>query len=325
MLIYFLIFLASSIISIIITPYVIKFCKKYNIVDIPDKRKIHKEPIPRLGGLAVIISIIITIVTFFTLINLIEPSFFKIKYFKYSLTQIVGIIVSLITITLVGIIDDIKNLQAKTKLLFQFLVANILFFTGTKISFITILNSNPVHLTDLLSYVLTILWIVGLTNAINLIDGLDGALSGISSIISFTLGIIAISQGQTVLALFAFSLSGALIGFLKYNFNPAKIFLGDTGSLFIGMYLSIISILGYFKKATVISLVVPLVLFAIPILDTLLAIIRRIIKKQHIFKPDKEHIHHKLLQMGLSQKQAALILYFITIFLSIIALYFVKP
>jgi len=325
MLVYFTVFLSSLALALLLTPYVINFCQKHKIVDLPDKRKIHKEPIPRLGGLAIILSILITTLSFFVFISITEPSFFKIKYFKYDLFQIGGIIISLLIMTCVGIVDDIIDLKAKVKLFFQFLVANILFFTGTKINFITSLANNSIPLADFISYILTILWIVGLINAINLIDGLDGALAGIGAIISFTLGIIAIIQGQTVLALFVFSLSGALVGFLRYNFNPAKIFLGDTGSLFIGTYLSIISILGYFKKATLISLIVPLIIFALPILDTFLAIIRRLIRKQHIFQADKDHIHHKLLQAGFNQKQAALILYFITIFLSIIAIVVVKP
>lgn len=324
MIAYLLVFSISLVLSLIITPLTIKFCKQFNIVDIPDKRKIHKDPIPRMGGLAVIISTFLSILIFSSITIFFYPEFFKIKYFKYDIIQVLGIISSLSLITLVGMIDDIRGLKAKNKLIFQFLSANILFFTGTKITFITLLNNHFLHLGDVLSYILTILWVIGLTNAINLIDGMDGALAGIGAIISFSLGILAIIQGQTVLAVFVFALSGSLISFLKYNFNPAKVFLGDTGSLFIGMFMSIISILGYFKKATLISIAIPVIIFAIPILDTLFAIIRRIIKRQHIFQPDKEHIHHKLLQYGFNQKQAAFILYFITIFLSIIAITIIK-
>lgn len=324
MIVYILVFSISLVLSLLITPLIIKFCKQFNIVDIPDKRKIHKDPIPRMGGLAVIISTFLSILIFSSITIFFYPEFFKIKYFKYDIIQVLGIISSLSLITLVGMIDDIKELKAKTKLIFQFLSANILFFTGTKITFITLLNNHFLHLGDVLSYILTILWVIGLTNAINLIDGMDGALAGIGAIISFSLGILAIIQGQTVLAIFVFALSGSLTGFLKYNFNPAKVFLGDTGSLFIGMFMSIISILGYFKKATLISIAIPVIIFAIPIFDTLFAIIRRIIKRQHIFQPDKEHIHHKLLQYGFNQKQAAFILYFITIFLSIIAITIIK-
>lgn len=324
MLIYLIVSLFAFLMTLIVTPVVIRICRKYGIVDRPDERRIHKEPIPRLGGIAVIVSVIFTVLSFTTLILLFDPEFFKVKYFKYDFLQIIGILFALFIITLVGIMDDLFDIQAKIKLLFQFICANILYFTGSKITFLSSFTSYPVFVGDFLSYVLTVLWIVGLTNAINLIDGMDGALAGISAITSFTLGLLAIIQGQTVLAVFVFTLGGSLLGFLRYNFNPAKIFLGDTGSMFIGMFMSIVSLLGYFKKATLISLIIPIIVFAIPIFDTLWAIIRRILKGQHIFQPDKEHIHHKLLQLGLNQKQAAFILYFITIFLSAVAIMIIK-
>ncbi|MCS7243945.1 MAG: MraY family glycosyltransferase [Candidatus Calescibacterium sp.] len=324
MLAYIIIFTLSFLVVLFVTPVVIRVCKQYNIVDNPDERRIHKEPIPRLGGISVIVSVIFSVLFFVMLILFFEPEFFKVKYFKYDFLQIVGIVFSLFVITLVGIMDDLFQIDAKKKLLFQILCANVLYFTGSKITFLSNLGNYPVVIGDFLGYVLTILWIVGLTNAINLIDGMDGALAGIAAITSFTLGLLAVIQGQTVLAVFVFALSGSLLGFLRYNFNPAKIFLGDTGSLFIGMFMSIVSLLGYFKKATIISLLVPVIIFAIPIFDTLWAILRRIVKRQHIFQPDKEHIHHKLLQLGLNQKQAAFILYFITIFLSVVAVVLIK-
>lgn len=325
MIVYFFVFFLSLLISLLVTPKVIEFCKKYGIVDNPDERRIHKEPIPRLGGLAVIISITFSILILGILILWFKPEFFKVKYFNYDFLQILGIIFSLFLISLVGLWDDSFGLSAKQKLFLQLLIGNVLYFTGSKISF---LSGLPIVggglLGEFLGYFFTILWVVGLINAINLIDGMDGALAGIGGIIGFTLGTLAVIQGQTVLAVFAFALSGSLLGFLKYNFNPAKIFLGDTGSLFIGTFMSIFSLLGYFKKVTVISLLIPVVIFALPIIDTTWAIIRRIIKRKNIFHPDKEHIHHKLLDFGLDQKQAAVLLYFITVFLSFIAVILIK-
>lgn len=320
MLIYLAVLLLSFIFSVKFTPLVIKFCHRYGIVDIPDERRIHKQPIPRIGGIAVIASILFTCLIISMVILYFEPSFFRVKYFRYDFLQIVGIMFALLLILVVGFWDDVFGVRAKVKLLFQFLAANVLYFTGSKIMF---LSSIPVY-GEVLSYIVTVLWIIGLTNAINLIDGMDGALAGIACISSFTLGVLAVMQGQTVLAVFIFSLCGSLLGFLIFNFNPAKIFLGDTGSLFVGMFMSIVSILGYFKKATLVSLLVPIIIFAIPIFDTVWAIVRRVLKGRHIFEPDKEHIHHKLLQFGLNQKQAALILYAVTLFLSVVAFLMVR-
>ncbi|MGB9638385.1 MAG: glycosyltransferase family 4 protein [bacterium] len=323
MLIYFLVFLTSLALSLIITPFIIKFAKKYNIVDKPDIRKIHKEPIPRIGGLAIIISILFTSLFYLTFLYIFDSNFLVLKYFKYKFNQILGLFLSFLLILITGILDDIKDLSAIKKLFIQILIANILFFTGTRVEFFTFSNL-IISLNDIISYVFTVLWVVGLMNAINLLDGLDGLLSGVSFIISITLGLLAISKGQTVLAIIIFSLSGALLGFLRYNFNPAKIFLGDTGSLFIGLFMAVISILGYFKKATIISFIIPILIFALPILDTILAIIRRILRKQSIFKPDKGHLHHLLLKIGLSQKQTAIVFYIITLLLSIIVISIAK-
>jgi UDP-GlcNAc:undecaprenyl-phosphate GlcNAc-1-phosphate transferase len=323
MTIYFLVFLTSLAICLITTPFVIKLANKYNIVDKPDIRKIHKEPIPRIGGLSIIISVLFTSLFYIASLYIFDPNFLVLKYFKYKFIQIVGLVLSFIIILITGILDDIKELSAIKKLFIQILIANILFFTGTKVEFFTF-NSTIISLNEIISYVFTILWVVGLMNAINLLDGLDGLLSGVAFIISITLGILAIINGQTVLAIIIFSLAGALLAFLRYNFNPAKIFLGDTGSLFIGLFMAVISILGYFKKATIISFIIPILIFALPILDTTLAIIRRLIKKQPIFKPDKEHIHHILLKSGLSQKQTAIIFYLITLLLSILVISIAK-
>ncbi|MCX7871190.1 MAG: undecaprenyl/decaprenyl-phosphate alpha-N-acetylglucosaminyl 1-phosphate transferase [bacterium] len=322
MLIYISVFLTSLLICFLITPVIINIAKRYNIVDKPDIRKIHKEPIPRIGGLAIIISIIFTSFFYLTTLYIFDPNFLVLKYFKYKFTQILGLVISFLVILITGILDDIKDLSAKKKLIIQLLVGNILFFTGTKVDFF-IFPSDTI-LNNIINYIFTVLWVVGLMNAINLLDGLDGLLSGVSFIISITLGVLAIAKGQTVLAIIIFSLSGALLGFLRYNFNPAKIFLGDTGSLFIGLFMSVISILGYFKKATFISFVIPILIFALPILDTILAIIRRALKKQPIFKPDKEHLHHLLLKSGLSQKQTVTIFYIITLLLSILVISIAK-
>ncbi len=323
MLIYLSVFLTSLLICFLITPFIINIAKKYNIVDKPDIRKIHKEPIPRIGGLAIIISIFLTSLFYLTTLYIFDPSFLVLKYFKYKFTQIIGLILSFLVILITGVLDDIKDLSATKKLIIQLLVSNILFFTGTKVEFF-IFSPSELVLNNIISYVFTVLWVVGLMNAINLLDGLDGLLSGVSFIISITLGVLAIVKGQTVLAIIIFSLAGALLGFLRYNFNPAKIFLGDTGSLFIGLFMSVISILGYFKKATLISFIIPILIFALPILDTILAIVRRILKKQPIFKPDKEHLHHLLLKSGLSQKQTAILFYLITLLLSILVISIAK-
>jgi len=307
-------FLIALTVAYVVTPFVIKLAHKVGAMDVPkDNRRVHKVPIPRLGGLAIYIAFMVSVLVTFKLD-----------------TRLLGVIVGGTIIVIIGIFDDIKPLSAKVKLLGQIVAAGVVVYSGVRIDFIT----NPLsYLFDGVNtyikfgnwaYPLTMIWIVGITNAINFIDGLDGLAAGISIISAVTLSVVAIILGQDYMAVMALTLAGAAIGFLPYNFNPAKIFMGDTGSLFLGFMLSVISIMGVLKSAAALSILVPVFAIGLPIFDTLMAIIRRSLSGKPIMQADKGHLHHKMLDKGLSQKQAVLTLYSISAVLGFSAVVLVE-
>ena len=291
--------IVTALISILITPIVKKIAIMVNAIDVPkDERRIHNKPIPVMGGLAIYVAFVLGVILYNGILT----------------TSQLGIIVGATIIVGGGIIDDIKELSPKYKLIIQVLAATCLLMSGIKISIIT----NPFG--ELYPYInigwicipLTIIWIVGVTNAFNLIDGLDGLAAGIAFISAVTLMIVSIINGRLEAAFLTAVLSGAILGFLPYNFNPASIFMGDTGSQLLGFLLAAISIEGAIKSATVFVIAVPILAFGLPIYDTLFAMIRRKVNGKSIMQADKGHLHHRLLDMGLSQKQAVIIMYFIS-------------
>jgi len=314
-------FFLPLILSLILTPLVIQVAKFVGAIDKPDERKIHKIPMPRLGGLSIFISFILT----FSIINLILPGY-KFSYFLAAHNWSI-IALSLLLILLLGICDDIWNLKPGKKFFIQFFAGALAYLAGFRFSFITFPFSSGTLDLQILSFPITVIWVVGITNAFNLIDGLDGLASGIAMISSLSISAIAFIHHDIVTSIIGIVLTGSLIGFLRYNFNPAKIFLGDSGSLFLGFLLSILSIQSSTKGSTTFSILIPLLALGLPIIDTLMAMLRRVLKwflpeqsimvslaeKLHsMFLPDKRHIHHRLLAFGYSQKQAVLILYFIS-------------
>ena len=299
-------FFISLVISYLITPFIINLANKIGAIDVPkDDRRVHKNPIPRLGGLGIFIGFLI-------------PAIFLLKPDEKILATILasGIIVCM------GIIDDISPIPAKIKLLIQIFCASIIVWAGIKINFFTNpFKDDMLIVLNLLSIPISIFWIVGITNTVNLIDGLDGLAAGISTIAAFMLFMVAIISGQYKVAVLLMSVLGGAVGFLPHNFNPAKIFMGDTGSLFLGFILSVTSILGTIKGATVLAVIIPLLVLAVPILDTTFAIVRRFLAGKPIMEADKGHLHHRLLSKGLSQKKTVLYLYAISAILGLSALY----
>ncbi len=278
--------------SFLITFYIKKIARHIGAMDIPNKRKVHKVPMPRLGGLGIFLTFL-----------------FGYMLFGVQSIQMNAILIGAFIIVITGVIDDISPLGAKTKLLGQTIAALIvIFYGGIILDKITI---GGLHLDfGIFAYPLTIIFILGCINIINLIDGLDGLSTGTCAIFYLTIGIIAFiksSFGGLDVSL-TFIMLGASLGFLCHNFYPAKIFSGDSGSMFQGFMISTISLLG-FKTVTMTSFFIPLLLLGIPILDTLFAIIRRIIKKQPIYMPDKDHLHHQLLKLGLSHRNTVLAIY----------------
>ena len=304
-------FLLAFIVSFMATPWSIKLAHKLGALDIPkDNRRMHNNVMPKLGGIAVIAGFVIS-VAYLLFVMSIEGS---INLFEGEIyiNKLIGILLGIIVIGITGILDDIKTLKPWQKLIGQIFAALIVVAFGVKINDINI-STKSIALNNWISIILTIIWIVGITNAINLMDGLDGLSSGISLIACLSLLIIFALNGSPMIAILLIAtLIGALVGFLPYNFAPAKTFIGDVGSNFLGFMLAIVSIIGVAKTYTIAVIVLPILVLALPILDVLWAIVRRIIKGKSlkaVFHADNEHVHHKLVKRGFSQKQAVLILY----------------
>ena len=300
-------FIVAFIITFSTTPFVKKLAFKIGAVDVPrDSRRMHKRPTARLGGLAIFFGFIISAVIF----SQIDK-------------EITGILIGATIIVILGIFDDIYALSAKIKFAVQLVAALCPAIMGVSIDFIKV----PSFISDYgyigLGYFaipITLVWIVGITNAINLLDGLDGLACGVSSISALTLLCIAIIVGEPTVAFLTSALAGACFGFLPYNFNPAKLFMGDTGALFLGFVLASISVQGLFKGYAVISIAAPLLILGLPIFDTTSAILRRVKNHQPIMSPDRGHLHHRLVDAGFSQKQAVTIIYVLCLILCISAI-----
>lgn len=304
-------FLLAFITAFVITPYTIRLAKKVGAVDIPNDRRVNKKPMPRLGGLAVIAGFLVSVI-YLVISASIEG---KINLSEDGLNiKLLGILGGMLVLGIVCYIDDVKDIKPLVKLAGQVVAAIIVASSGVLIDNFTIpFKENSFVLNEVFSFILTVGWIICITNAINLIDGLDGLSSGITLISCLSLVVVfALNESPLIAIILITALAGAIVGFLPYNFNPAKTFIGDVGSNFMGFALAIISILGVAKTYTAIVLIAPIMILALPIFDTIWAIIRRIIKSKSIkgvFKADRGHLHHRLMAKGYTQKQSVLILY----------------
>lgn len=303
------VFFVAILVSFISTPLVRKFARVINAIDVPkDERRVHKKPIPKLGGLAIYFGFIVALI---------------LKKGPITRPE-TGILLGSLIIVIGGFIDDLLDLKPWQKLIFQIAGACTLIVFGIKISMITnpISNSNSyIKIGSILGIISTLIWVVGITNAFNLIDGLDGLAAGIGIISSSTMALIAFLNGQSRIEaqILSLILAGAILGFLPYNFNPASIFMSDVGSQLIGFLLAAISLEGAIKSASAVVIAVPILAFGLPIYDTIFAIIRRKINGKPIMQADKGHLHHRLLAMGLSQKQAVIIMYLISAVLGLMS------
>jgi len=301
-------FIIALSIAYILTPVVQRISISMNWLDKPNYRKINKKPMPLMGGIAIFLAFLIAI----ALSMFEEP-------FANNIDKFVGFLASSFIIVLVGFQDDTKGMSARRKLTYQIAAALV----AANFGFTIIKVSHPLggafYAPLLVSMTITVFWIVGFTNAINLLDGLDGLASGVVAIIAGSLFFASIKINNPVSALLSIALAGSSLGFLRFNFHPAKIFMGDTGSMFMGFALSLISIEGAYKSSTLVTLLIPIIAMGIPVIDTGLSILRRLTKGNDVFKPDKEHIHHKLLTGG-SHREAVLRLYFLTACFGLIAI-----
>lgn len=305
-LLYIAAFACAFAITLVTTPFAKWLSAKVGAIDYPKDRGVHKKPMPRMGGVAIVLGFLVTVLMVYFFDRSMSPK------------QFVGFIVGAGIIAVLGMIDDMKDLPAKLKFCVQIVAALIVIFSGTQIQIVLW----PVTATlQKLSIPITLVWIVGVTNAVNLIDGLDGLAAGVTGIAALSLMVLCIMTGTTTAVVLTAALAGACLGFLPRNFNPAEIFMGDTGSTFLGFVLAVTSILGVFKGYALLALVVSIFCIGLPIFDTIFAMLRRMAKHQPIMQADRGHLHHKLIDHGFSQKKAVLIMYAISIFLGLLAIF----
>jgi len=297
----------------LITPLLIRISLSLGVADSPGLRKLHKEPMPSMGGIGVFLGM---------WIPLLLLSFWDNDITARMATKwltLINIFLAGLAMLLVGIYDDKYGLSAGWKFSVQLLVAVLLVFNGLYFSAITIPFYGPVSL-GIVGPLLTIVWIVGITNAFNLIDGIDGLAAGVTFFVAIVTAVIAIVNGNELMALTMCSLGGACLGFLRYNYNPSRIFLGDTGSLFIGMTLATTSVASNFKGTLAASMIAPVMLLGYPIFETLLSMAHRKMRGKPVYTPDNSHIHHRLIEKGLTHNRATLILYGFCLMFCIVAM-----
>lgn len=298
--------IVAMAISFAMTPVAKSFAQKIGAIDVPkDARRVHSHPIPRMGGLAIFLGFVLSVVLFAKIDR-----------------QIQGMLLGAVIVVVIGVIDDIIQLRALVKLVFQIIAAVVAVYHGVEIEILSSLNffgTGEYISLGVLAIPVTVFWIVAITNSVNIIDGLDGLAVGVSAISSIVMLVVSVLVADIELAVIIAALFGACVGFMPYNINPAKIFMGDSGSLLLGYVLATVSIIGLFKFYAIVSFVVPFLVLAFPLFDTAFAVIRRILKGQSPMSPDRGHLHHRLIDMGMSQKQAVAVLYSVSTVLGLVA------
>jgi len=296
----------SFLLTYILVPLNKKLAKYWNIVDHPHERGIHDKIIPLAGGLSFGVAIILGLLTYY--------------FFHTDNVQILYLAIADLFVLILGVFDDKLKIKAKTKLIFQIAIISFIYFKGLRMDVLTNPLGDPISLS-FLSYPLTLAWFLLVMNGLNLIDGLDGLAAGICLIVATVLAMVGFQFGNYPLTFMASLIIGSMLAFLKYNFYPAEIFMGDTGSLFLGFNIAAISIAGnaQYKGITAMTILIPIIALFIPLFDTGFAIFRRIKKRKNIFQADKEHLHHRLLELGLGQTAIAVIGYFITFLFGLVA------
>lgn len=291
-------FVTALVLAMIFTPVAIRIAPKIGAIDIPkDGRRMHTKAMPRFGGLAIFIGTIVSLVIY-----------------GGNNEKLIPVIIGGVIIYLLGVVDDLKNLDAKIKFSAQLTVAILMYYMGLRIKFIAnYFGEGTIIFGEIVCFIVTVLWIVGITNTINLIDGLDGLAAGTTAIASLCIAYVAYihgnEYGMMIVCLAMLCLGGACLGFLPFNFYPAKIFMGDGGSLFLGFMIAVLSVVGPLKRSTIVAVVVPVLVLGIPIFDTFFAIFRRIVNRRPIMEADKGHLHHRLMESGYGQRRAVLMLY----------------
>jgi UDP-GlcNAc:undecaprenyl-phosphate/decaprenyl-phosphate GlcNAc-1-phosphate transferase len=314
---YLILFVLALFSSLLITPILRRLCERYGWVDHPhEPRRIHSRAIPRLGGVAIYSATLIALASLSILDNLVTQSLWA------QLNNLFVLLVPATLLLLFGAYDDLHNTSPRMKLLVQTLTGVLFYLMGGRIEGLTIPFVGHVGLPLVVGLILTVVWIVGISNAFNLIDGMDGLACGAALFASIIMLVVSFNSGNTLVIVMTLVLTGTLIGFLRYNFNPASIFLGDSGSLFVGFMLAALSVLGMQKASTAIAVAIPLMAFALPVIDTAFTVVRRLLSGHPLFQGDREHIHHMLLARGWSQRRSVFVLYGVCALFGLMAMLF---
>lgn len=301
---YFALFLIAATASLTITPLVRRVCQRFKLLDVPvDDRRVHTSAIPRLGGVAVYVSLLLALSSLLFVSNLVTENL------QYFLPILVKILIPTTLVLLLGVYDDLRGANAIVKFVCLGLIASLFYAMGGRIEVLVVPFVGALHFPAVIGFFLTVFWLVGISNAFNLIDGIDGLAPGVALFSSIVILVISLAGGNPLMIVVTLVLSGSLVGFLRYNFNPASIFLGDSGALSVGFLLAALSIVGAQKSTTAVAVITPLLAFGLPVVDTTVTMARRLISGRPLFKGDGEHIHHMLLARGWSQRRVVLMLY----------------
>jgi UDP-GlcNAc:undecaprenyl-phosphate GlcNAc-1-phosphate transferase len=301
---YFALFLIATFSALIITPLIRRLCERFKLLDVPtDGRRVHTKAIPRLGGVAIFLSVMLALASLLLVSNLLTES---LQYYRPVLFKV---LIPSFLVLLLGVYDDLRGANAVVKFVGLGLIASLFYAMGGRIESLAVPFVGAVHFPPVIGFVLTVFWLVAISNAFNLIDGMDGLATGAALFSSIVILGVALAGGHQVMIVVTIVMCGALAGFLRYNFNPASIFLGDSGALFIGFLLAALSLAGAQKATTTIAVITPILAFGLPVVDTAVTMARRLIGGRPVFQGDGEHIHHMLLARGWSQRRVVLILY----------------
>lgn len=318
---YFSVFVASVILSFILTWYVRNIAVARGwVAEATSERHLHNAPLPRLGGVAIYLAFLFSI-AIALVVNWLHPRL----SINFSAGTLLSLLVPGTLVFLLGIYDDVRGVGPYTKFIVQAAAGGILYAFGQQIFNLPILFGGHHVLPWFISLPLTIVWVIAITNAFNLIDGLDGLAAGAALFSTLVVFVVSLMGGSTVVTLLTLSLAGTILGFLRFNFNPATIFLGDSGSLFIGFMLSALALRGAQKAPTIVAVAIPVVSFGLPILETAISVLRRLISGRPVFTADREHIHHKLLQLGMSHRQVVILLYAVSAVFAMLSLFLLWP
>jgi len=316
---YLALFLIATFSSLVLTPLIRRFCERFKLLDLPAAgRKTHSKAVPRLGGVSLYLSCVIALSTLPLVDNLLTQTL------RQQLAEAIMVLIPATLVLLLGIYDDLRGANATVKFAVLGLVAVLFYSMGGRIEALSMPFMGTVYLPSTLSFLLTVFWLVGIANAFNLIDGVDGLASGAALFSSLVILVVSFNHGTALMIVVTLVLCGALSGFLRYNFNPASIFLGDSGALFVGFTLAALSVLGTQKATTAIAIAIPALAFGLPVVDTGVTMARRLISRKPIFEGDNEHIHHMLLARGWSQRQVALVLYVVCAGFGLVAMLFAR-